>query len=196
MTELPIDLDNILAYSIPGLIVLVGAAWLNPPWKHRFRKFHSDYSGSALVAIGVFTLAVGMLLGCVRSAILNPTCKLDLSWAYGSDAFAPISGDWEPINYAKIVDQGHLNAIREAKVNERTPYQVFGNTLAAAMVLVLMQVILLCRRATGREISRSDLAKGILVTILFLVLATALLYPSYRTKHYRYRQALEEINAA
>jgi hypothetical protein len=196
MTELPLDFDNVLAYAIPGLLLLVGAAWLNPEWRRWFARLYSDHTGSALVAMAVFTLVVGMLLSCLRSAVLNPSCKLDLRWAYGADSFAPITGDWEPINYGKIVDEGHLGALHEAKVNERTPYQFFGNTLVAIILLVTARVILLCRACIGRRVSLRTLISGILAAGLFLIVALVLLYPSYRTKHYRYWKAIEAINSA
>jgi len=196
MSELPLDFDNVLAYAIPGLVVIIGAAWLKPTWKHWFTALHSDHAASALVGMAIFTLVIGMLLGCVRSAVLNPLCKLDLRWAYGSDGFGPISGDWEPINYGKLVDEGHLGALREAKVNERTPYQFFGNTLMAILILVIIRIVLLCRCAIRHQISRSKLIAGILAATLVLAIAVLILYPSYRTKHYRYKHALEAINAA
>jgi hypothetical protein len=196
MTELPLDFDNVLAYAIPGLLLLVGAACLNPTWREWFVTLHSRYTASALLAMTVFTLVVGMLLGSVRSAVLSPSDRLDLRWVWPSETLAPITGDREPINYGKIVDAGHLGALHEARVNERTPYQFFGNTLVAITLLVIARVTLLCRASIGDRIPRPTRKKGILAAILFFVLALLVLFPSYRTKRYRYWKAIEAINAA
>jgi len=197
MTELPLDFDNVLAYAIPGLLLLVGAAWLNPTWRRWFATLHSEYTGSALLAMGVFTLVVGMLLGSLRSAVLSLPDRLDLRWVpYSSESFAPMTGDWEAINYGRIVDEGHLGALHEARVNERTPYQFFGNTLVAIMLLVIARVTLLCRARIGHRISLPACIRGILAAILFFALALVVLYPAYRTKRYRYWKAIEAINAA
>jgi cytochrome bd-type quinol oxidase subunit 2 len=196
MTELPLDFDNVLAYAIPGLLLLVGAAWLNPTWQESFHTFHATYTGSALLAMGVLTLVAGLLLGSLRSAVLKPFDTRDLRWAYRSESFAPLTGDWEPIDYGRIVDEGHLGALHEARVNERTPYQFFGNTLVAIMLLVIARVTLLCRARIGHRITLRACIRRTLAAILIFALALVVLYPSYRTKRYRYGKAIEAINAA
>jgi hypothetical protein len=196
MTELPLDFENILAYAIPGLIVLAGVAWLNPPLRHWFGRLHSEHAGSALVGIAALTLVLGMLLGCLRSAVLSPTRKLDLQWGYHSDSFAPMQGDAEPVNYGKLVDEGHLGALREAKLSERATYQFFGNTLVAIMILTILRITYLYRGAAQGRIPRRSQVKGVIGAILFLCLAVILLYPSYRIRYFRYNDAVKAINAA
>ena len=116
--------------------------------------------------------------------------------AYRLESFAPLTGDWEPINYGRIIDEGHVGALHEARVNERTPYQFFRNTLVAIMLLVIAPVTLLCRETIGHRISLPACIRGTVAAILFFALALVVLYPSYRTKRYRYRKAIEAIKAA
>jgi hypothetical protein len=43
MTEFPLDFDNLLASAMPGLLLLVGAALLNPTWRQWFATLHLKY---------------------------------------------------------------------------------------------------------------------------------------------------------
>lgn len=80
MTELPLDFDSILAYLVPGLIAVVGIAFVSPPLQKLLGGLRAEHGGSTIILLTLIALVSGMLLSDIRVAILHPTCTLDLSW--------------------------------------------------------------------------------------------------------------------
>jgi hypothetical protein len=191
MTELPLDFDSLLAYLIPGFIALVGLTFLSPTLQQLFRDLRSERTGSSTLLLAVLALVTGILLSDIRVVALHPTCRLNLSWVSREPSFAPISG--EPVAYGKLADQGRLNAFQEAKRSEQTPYRFHGNTLVAVVVLAISRIVALCRMSSS-SISPGVRARGIIAVALLLLVAFAVLYPTFRTRYYHFTNAIRAIN--
>jgi hypothetical protein len=194
MTELPIDLDSILAHLVPGLIALAGIAFLSPRLQRLFSRVQAEHSGSILLALTLGALVIGLVLSDIRSAVLHPTCRLNLSRISHEPSFAPIDG--EPVAYDKLIKEGRLNAFHEAARNEQTPYRFHGNTLLAITFLVCSRIIALSQAARRGAISRRVQARGVGLAALLFLIALTVLYPAFRTRYYNYTNAIRAINSA
>ena len=194
MTQLPIDLDTILAHLVPGLIALVGIAFLSPRLRRVFDKLEAQPSASTLVALTLGALVIGLVLSDIRIAVLHPTCRLNLSWISHEPSFAPIPG--EPVAYDNLIKEGHLNALNAAAHNEQTPYRFHGNVLLAITFLICAWIIAFCQAAARTEITRRALVWRILGAALLFFLALAVLYPAFRNRYYNYTNAIRAIKEA
>jgi hypothetical protein len=192
MTELPLDFDSILAYLIPGFIVLAGLSFLSPNLQRLFRE-PPRHSASTLLLLTIVALVAGILLGDVRVATLQPTCRIDLKWISREPSFASIPR--EPVAYGKLIEEGRLKAFQEAKRNEQTPYRFHGNTLLAVTVFVLARVIALSK-VSSATISKRSRIRGIIAAILLFLISIIILYPAFRTRYYNYTNAVRSINQA
>src|SRR2546423_11883770 len=104
MTELPLDLDSILAYLVPGFIALAGIAFLSPRLQRVFIAFQAERSASTLLALSLAALVTGLLLSDLRVALLHPTCRWNLSFISHEPSFSPIPK--EVVEYGKLTDDG------------------------------------------------------------------------------------------
>jgi hypothetical protein len=194
MTGLPLDFDSLLAYLIPGLIALVGIGFLSPTLKQFLGTLRSQHSAGTLLLLALIALVTGMLLSDIRVGTLQRTCHFDLRWIpWISDerSFAPIQE--EPVAYGKLLEQGRLNALQEAKRSEQTPYRFHGNTLLAVTVFVISRITALSRTPRS-TISPRARARSIIAAVLLLLVAFAVLYPSFRTHYYNFKDAIRAIN--
>ena len=194
MTELPLDLDSILAHLIPGLIAVVGIAFLSPPLQKLLGRLRTEHGGSTIILLTLIALVSGMLLSDIRVAVLHPTCRLNLSWISHEPSFAQIDGAL--VAYGKLVGEGRLNAFQEAKRSEQTPYRFHGNTLLAVVVFVTSRIIALFRASARGTVTRRARTRGIVAAFVLLIVAFAVLYPAFRTRYYNYTNAIRAINAA
>ena len=194
MTQLPIDLDTILAHLVPGLIALAGIAFLSERLQQLFRPPAGQPSGGALIALTLAALVIGLVLSDIRIAVLHPTCRLNLSWISDEPSFAPIAR--QPVAYDNLIKEGHLNALNAAAHNEQTPYRFHGNTLLAITFFVCSWIIALSRDAARGKITRTAKAKGIAWAILVFIFALIVLYPAFRNRYYNYTNAIKAIKEA
>lgn len=195
MTELPIDLDSILAHLVPGLIALAGLAFLSPPLQRLFGTLKEKHSGSTLVALMLGALVIGLVLSDIRTAVLDPTFKLNLSW-YPEPSFAPMPREPVAVAYDKLTEEGHLNAFNAALHNEQTPYRFHGNILLAITFLVCARIIALSQAAARGTVTRRAKVRGIALAALLFIIALFVLYPAFRNRYYNYNIAIRAINEA
>ena len=80
MTQLPIDLDSILAHLVASLIALAGIAFLSPELNRLFGTLKAVHTGSTLIALMLGALVLGLVLSDIRTAVLDQTFRLNLSW--------------------------------------------------------------------------------------------------------------------
>ncbi len=194
MTQLPLDLDSILAYLIPGLIAVVGIAFLSPALQKLLGGLRGEHGGSTIILLTLMALVSGMLLSDIRDAVLHPTCSLNLSWISPQPSFRPINR--ELVNYGKLIGEGRLDAYQEAKRSEQTPYRFHGNTLLAVVFLVTSRIIALCRAGARGTVSQHGRTRGVVAALVLLIVAFAVLYPAFRTRYYNYTHAISAINGS
>jgi hypothetical protein len=193
MTELPLDFDSILAHLVPGLIAVVGIAFLSPPLQKLLGGLRTEHGGSTIILLTLIALVSGMLLSDIRVVALHPTCRLNLSWISHEPSFSRIAG--EPVAYGKLVGEGRLNALQEAKRSEQTPYRFHGNTLLAVVVLVTSRITALFKAGARGTVTRRARTRGIVAAFVLLIVAFAVLYPAFRSRYYNYTNAIRAINA-
>jgi hypothetical protein len=191
--QLPIDLDSILAHLVPGLIALAGIAFLSPGLQRLFGTLRAEHSGTTLIALILGALVIGLVLSDIRTAVLDQTFRLNLSWIpfFDRPSFAPMPTEPDAVVYDKLIKEGHLNALNAAVHNEQTPYRFHGNTLLAITFLVCSWIIALFRDATA---TRGATAKGIVLAAALFVLALIVMYPAFRNHYYNYTTAIRAIN--
>jgi hypothetical protein len=194
MSELPLDLDNILAYLVPGFLALLGLTFLSPRLQRVFGVIRGKRSGSALLALLLAALVTGLLISDLRVPLLHWTAGGDLSHLpfCHEKSFRPIPNI--VVDYGKLTDEGHLHAFQEAKRNEQTPYRFHGNAFVAVLIFVAVRIITLCRDAMRRTIGRRALIRGIALSALILVAALPVLYIAFRTHYYNYVTAIKSIS--
>jgi hypothetical protein len=195
MSELPLDLDNILAYLVPGFIALLGLTFLSPRLRRLFGAIRGKRSGSALLALLLAALVTGLLISDLRVPLLHWTAGRDLSYlpfCHDEESFQPIPK--EKVDYGKLTDEGHLHAFQEAKRNEQTPYRFHGDAFVAVLIFVAARIIALCRDAMRHTIERRALIRGIALSALILVAALPVLYIAFRTHYFNYVTAINRIS--
>jgi hypothetical protein len=198
MTNLPIDLDSILAHLVPGLIALAGIAFLWPGLQRLFGTLKAEHSGSTLIALMLGALVIGLVLSDIRTAVLDQTFRLNLSWIpfFDRPSFAPMPTEPDAVVYDKLIKEGHLNALNAAVHNEQTPYRFHGNTLLAITFLVCSWIIALSRDAVRGTATRGATVKGIVLAAALFFLALIVMYPAFRNHYYNYNNAIRAINEA
>ena len=198
MTELPIDLDSILAHLVPGFIALAGIAFLSPELKRLFGTLKAEHSGTTLIALMLGALVIGLVLSDIRTAVLDQTFRLNLSWIpfFDRPSFAPMPTEPDAVVYDELIKEGHLNALNAAVHNEQTPYRFHGNTLLAITFLVCSRIIALFRDAVRGTATRGATVKGLVLAAALFVLALIVMYPAFRNHYYNYNNAIRAINKA
>jgi hypothetical protein len=144
---------------VPGLIALAGIAFLSPRLQRLFGTLKPEHSGSTPIALMLGALVIGLVLSDIRTAVLDPTCQLDLSW-YPEPSFAPMPREPVAVAYDKLIKEGRLNAFNAAVHNEQTPYRFHGNTLLAITFLVCSRIIALSQAAARGAVARRAKAWG------------------------------------
>ena len=188
MVNLPFDFGVIIAYLVPGLIVLRGLSPHIPLIESQFLQLGPQGRPIApLFSLAVAAMVAGMILSLVRFATIDAS----FAWPWGS-----AEGVWGALervdpNYAALAESGRLGAFLEAKMNDLRPYQFYGNTLLAAVVVLLSKVA--ATVASPRK-SSSALLTRIGLWLLALIAAAVLLYPASRLSYYRFNQAVRALN--
>jgi hypothetical protein len=198
MTDLPIDLDSILAHLVPGLIALAGIAFLSPRIAATLRQLKAEHSGSTLIALMLGALVIGLIVSDIRTATLDQTFRLNLSWIplFNRPSFEPMPTEPDAVVYDKLIKEGHLNALNAAIHNEQTPYRFHGNVLLAITFVVCSRIIALSRAAARGAVTRRAKRKDIMLAVVLFVLALIVLYPAFRNRYYNYNTAIRAINKA
>ena len=194
------DFDVIIAYLIPGLIVLGALSLHGPQVGSQFSRVAAgERAFPALFTLALAALVAGMMISIIRFTTVDLSFKSP--WpregSMGELWFAE-EARWkglEPpvLNYGALADAGRLESFQEATRNELRPHQFYGNTLLAIIVYSISGVVASIRRP--RE-SIARLFARIGLWILAMVIATLLLYPASRAAYYRFNKAIDDLGAS
>ncbi len=178
MSDLGLDFGLLIAYFVPGALALIGLTYFSATAREIVKALtgHDRSPGGFLVAT-VVALVLGMSISILRAG------TVDVSFGYQVPGFAP---PIEPqgIRYENLTSEGRLAAYLEAKASDKRPYQFYGNTLLA-LVLVATGILL---GGPYKPNQRRLYALGI------LIVALAVLYPAARLSHFRFMETVSAFN--
>ena len=191
MKDYGLDFGRLIAYFIPGTL----AGWGVSYWSASLRGLldrgttgGTDLGDSA--ALVILCIVLGMVVSVARAGTIDRTFTYDMSrlpllpkqYAH----YRPRERV-EP-RYELLAFGGLVTALREARFEEKRPYQFYGNVLFASLFALGSRM---AHRLIHCEAGGGDLA----LTVGSAVAVMLTLYPAARLSHFRYMRAVEAINA-
>ena len=124
----PLDFATSIAYLLPGFLAIFGLRYVSPQVRAMFSASFSEGGGFGLeVAILLFSLTAGIVVGAVRALLL--------------DKVHALTGVRRPdLDYSKLKDKETRNAFKEVISNRYRFAQFYGNTLVALMFFGALRV--------------------------------------------------------
>ena len=191
MKDLSLDWGQLIAYLIPGFVT-VGAIALCDETMYAVMSaaMYQKDSAGAIVAILLFALAAGMIVSVARAALL------DWSFALSRQRFplfylkSAVEPTWrEEPNLTNIAAAGAMEVFREARAEDKRPYQFYGNLLVAVLLLAVAWPVGILRQHA--------VAPSILTLFIYSVLfvpTILALYSASRRSHFRYMREIRRLN--
>jgi hypothetical protein len=191
MKDITLDFGLLIAYAIPGAVVLKGMTF----WRSDLKKLFSDaYSGEhtvgALAALIVLSIVIGMLVSVIRGTIIDRSFSISLQRVPGIGKYLPDhygSVKRENPKYSKLAIKEVLGAFMEAKASEKRPYQFYGNFLVALIIYLTMQI-------TSPDYGPFNWTLRRAVIRLIILVVLSFLYTAARAAHKRYMEAVRDLN--
>lgn len=188
MPELAVDFGLFIAYLIPGFLAFLGICFVFPPAEKilALATKGQDRLG------GVFAIICFIVLSGMTASIWRAG-TIDKSFEYAIPIFCSVSAPQacavkkvEPV-YAALLQKGSIDAYLLAEKNDKRPYQFYGNTLIAVLILFSGWIVRDRRRGNASKSTR-------LVAIIGLIVLVFTLYPAARLSHYRFMSSVAQFN--
>lgn len=184
MPGISLDFGLLIAYFVPGVITLLGLAYIFKDVSGLMSKYRSGKATAGfLLIVSSLAVVIGMAVSVVRAGTIDKSFE----WNLPIDQEHYRSLQHADPDYAQLTDQGKLNAFREVEENDKRPYQFYGNTLLAVIIFV-------AGWWSSSFHNRNGLRKRSILALTSLILASVLLYPACRKSYYRYNRAVAAIN--
>jgi hypothetical protein len=178
LSDLGLDFGLFVAYFIPGVIGLIGLTYFSAGAREILDGITGKEMSTGGFLVGaIVVLILGMSLSILRFA------TIDASFRVAIPCLAPPMKRINP-NFENLITEGRLSAYNEAKAADKRPYQFYGNTLLA-LILVAVGILLRAPHSLKRRIL---FAFGIIVTGLVV------LYPAARESHFRFMETVIKMN--
>lgn len=178
MKDLTLEFGLLIAYAIPGVFGLLGvAAYISDLNFILVQEKESIKLPFALLISGL-SITLGMFISVLRALSIDTTFQIGFSY------LQYIGPHWGGINridvdYNVVKNNDLLCALQDARLNEKRPYQFYGNMLISIILFELP-------RFTSSATSNFEKILVILVIIAF--------YFASRKSHYRYALAIQALN--
>jgi len=195
MPELSLDFGLLIAYFVPGFILLMAlrfwVGYVDTLLAEVDKHEHRVVSTLTIVALAI---VLGMMISSLRFAMVD--ASFHVSAIYPCPLWdktdcpqnEPLTRH-DPI-YSRFVDEGRLNALVMAEQNDKRPYQFYGNTLIAIMIFCLSWVACGPNKGTTNTWKKRALRAGPAFIVIALIL-----YPASRLSYYRYVTSVESLNS-
>lgn len=188
-----LDFGRAIAYFIPGVIALFGFSELFQDVRVLFQPPPTG-AESGLVRFTLLVAAsivVGMIVSVLRASTVDRSFgfnlkKMSLLGRLPSH-YARCPRRWP--DYSKLTSEGALEAFREAKADDKRPYQFYGNTLIALLILLGAKFL------SGGSFLPQTLELRVIGAVIILT-ALLLLYLAARFSHWRYMETIAKLNSA
>jgi hypothetical protein len=178
MKDLSLEFGLLIAYAIPGAFGLLGiAAYISDLNFILVQEKESIRLPFALLISGL-SITLGMFISVLRALTIDATFQIDFPF------FRNIGRHWRRVNrvdvdYSVVNNNELLSALQDARLNEKRPYQFYGNMLISIILFELP-------RFTSNATSIFEKTLVMLVIIAF--------YFASRKSHYRYALAIQALN--
>lgn len=183
-----VDLGLFVAYVLPGVLALYGLSLAMPELKNIFQKTDERQAIGVAITITLVSMLVGIGVSIGRGLLL------DLSFHHalpvGGERLHPWLGAVASVapDYGELTDSNKREAFKLAVANEQRAYQFSGNAAIALLIVIGCRVYSLPSEERRRP--------RVIAIILLTIVGFLTLYGGARISHYRYMQAVAEINAA
>ncbi len=187
MAGLKVDFGQLIAYLVPGALMLYG---LSPVFPELASLLQSGDTKNAVITgfvVAALSIVAGMGISIIRFATVDRTFSLDLKGS-NFERYPHHRGiPHVDIDYSRLLKDGALNVFLEAKASEKRPYQFYGNVLVVVLAVSLIRLI-------GQGVGRNTDVGTAAIWVGLIVAATVILYPAARRSYFRYIVALRQLN--
>ena len=186
MGGLKLDFGLLIAYVVPGVLLLYGIAPFVPQLQELLTAGESQSAVVTGIVIGALSIVAGMGVSIIRFQTVDRTFSLDIPFS-NYDRY-PYHRSIPPseIDYGQLKKEGALNAYLEAKLSEKRPQQFYGNVLVVALVVSLVRLL----GPLLTDVPRTGTALWIVAAFG----AVFVLYPASRHTYSKYVNAVRRIN--
>lgn len=173
MKDIGLDFGLLIAYLVPGAITAAALATLAPELLPA--NTLNDVVETALWIASA--LIAGMVVSLFRGSTIDPSFTINFH-RFGLARSKPHYGSCHrvEVDYPVLASAGALDAFKEAVLQDKRPYQFYGNTLLATAIWAF---------SIG-QLSRTDW--------VILLVAWALLYIGARRSHFTYMTTIRALN--
>jgi hypothetical protein len=189
MPGISLDFGLLIAYFVPGIITLLGLASIFKDVSGLMSQYRSGKATAGfLLIVSSLAVVIGMAVSVLRASTIDKSFEWNLSeWSLprGQEHYRSLQPA-DP-DYAQLSEPGKLDAFREVEENDKRPYQFYGNTLLAVIILI-------AGWWSSSFQNRNRLRKRSVLALTSLIFASVLLYPACRKSYYRYNRAVAAIN--
>ena len=181
-----LDFGLIIAYVVPGVIVLYGLSFISPRLRELWKGTGVAPTIGGAVLVMLIALVFGRVLSIVRIALMDSTFGVALPFTDCRQV--PHRGaimSVEP-DYRQLIDGGRREAFKLAIANEQRPHQFAGNTAIAVLMATGCWIVSLNRGDRRRfRVFAACIGVGGLALVL---------YAGARASHYRFVRAIAAVN--
>jgi hypothetical protein len=187
MSGLRLDFGLLIAYLVPGFLLLYGLHPFVPELKLLLATGDSEKAVITAFAIAALSIVAGMAVSIVRFSTIDRTFEMDIRWSNFERYPHHRAIRRVEIDYGKLSDDGVLKAYLEAKSSELRPQQFYGNVLVVALVVSAARLAWPLFVASGEQMNY-------LLWVAIALAAVVILYPATRRSFARYCAAVYRLN--
>ena len=179
--QINLDFYTFLAYLIPGFISLKGITYyFSLPSISLSESIDLKLISTVLIS----AVVIGMMVSIVRAGTIDLSFNTPI---WGNQEQSGKRERCDP-NYSNLVGDHKLDIFKEAKIDDKRPYQFYGNCLLA--LTIFLSGYFFGKKSNSISMKLRYRIGIFIVSMLFLSL---ILYPASRYSHYRYMTTIENL---
>lgn len=178
MKDISLEFGLLIAYAIPGAFALLGISVFIPDLNSILLPDKKSTELLFALLITGLSVTLGMFISVLRALAIDTTFQIAFSF------FRFIGPHWEGLNrvdvdYNVVKNIELLTALQDVRLNEKRPYQFYGNMLISIILFELPRFT---------QVATSSFEKILVILILIAF------YFASRKSHYRYTLAIQALN--
>lgn len=192
MKELPLDFAVFIEYLVPGFVLLAGLAPSYSAVTRLFERVGSEHAGAGVVVLLVFSLAAGLALNPLRTAVCDRLLdKRDLSFIANEELLRPVMKQY--VSYETLLDENHREVFLLAERTEGAQLQFYGNAFVAIVLSALVRIVRALRRWSQEDFH--NLKREAPLWLVALLFGFFFLYMEHRGHLVHYSAMIKSIGA-